>query len=138
MPMSDEKIHEVLNLYEAKAREILANRDSFGDRYAASHKCMDMIPKVREFLREGKREKLMRWLGFMQGAWWTAGVYSVDELKAHNMPDGEKFEPAKPNPHLDRMLSAVTPGPFNTRRVTDEERWAAEEALGDRDLDEGT
>lgn len=29
-------------------------------------------------------DKLMRWLGFMQGALWMAGVYELDELKNHN------------------------------------------------------
>jgi len=29
----------------------------------------------------------MRWLGFMQGALWVKGIYTIDELKAHNRPD---------------------------------------------------
>ena len=28
-------------------------------------------------------EKLNRWLGFVQGALWCNGVFSVDELRAH-------------------------------------------------------
>jgi hypothetical protein len=37
-------------------------------------------------------EKKMRWLGFVQGALWMLGVHSVEELKQHNMPVGEKFD----------------------------------------------
>jgi hypothetical protein len=28
-------------------------------------------------------EKLNRWLGFVQGALWCNGVFSIDELRAH-------------------------------------------------------
>ena len=28
--------------------------------------------------------KLMRWLGFLQGALWAAGFYTVEELKEHS------------------------------------------------------
>lgn len=98
MAMSDEKITQVLDLYEDKAQQVLANEleearfRSGTFELQAAHKVLDMIPKSREFLKEGRREKLMRWLGFMQGAWWAAGVYTVDELKEHNMPPGEEFK----------------------------------------------
>ncbi len=31
-----------------------------------------------------KVEKLMRWLGFIQGALWVLGFYSIDEMREHN------------------------------------------------------
>lgn len=34
-----------------------------------------------------RREKLMRWLGFVQGALWHAGVFCVADLMHHNRPD---------------------------------------------------
>ena len=38
-----------------------------------------------DVLRIGRlREKVMRWLGFIQGALWAMGIYTVDELRAHN------------------------------------------------------
>jgi hypothetical protein len=37
---------------------------------------------------EERMDKVFRWLGFMQGVLWTLDVYTLDELKAHNMPDG--------------------------------------------------
>lgn len=34
-----------------------------------------------------RREKIMRWYGYLQGALWMAGVYTVDEIKNHSNPD---------------------------------------------------
>jgi len=38
-----------------------------------------------------KLEKKFRWLGFIQGVLWMAGVQTVDEAKKDNMPAGEEF-----------------------------------------------
>lgn len=38
---------------------------------------------------ETKREKTMRWLGFVQGALWQADYVSIEELKELNRPDVE-------------------------------------------------
>lgn len=35
------------------------------------------------------REKFMRWLGFMQGALWSEGIYTIDEMREHNRSDGD-------------------------------------------------
>lgn len=45
----------------------------------------------REALSWGpeRLEKKFRWLGFIQGALWSMGLYTVDELKADNMPSPE-------------------------------------------------
>lgn len=42
-----------------------------------------------------QREKFMRWLGFMQGAFWLMETYTIDDLKAHNKPDNEPFDQNK-------------------------------------------
>ena len=46
-----------------------------------------MIFEMRTFIREGRMEKVFRWLGFMQGALWVIGVFSIDEMRDHNRPD---------------------------------------------------
>jgi len=51
---------------------------------------LTMIPKMREFLKEGRREKTFRWLGFIQGVLWAKGVFNLEELKNHNRPEGEE------------------------------------------------
>lgn len=46
-----------------------------------------MFPRMREFIAEGRREKVMRWLGFIQGWFWAGGAFSVEELGRMNMPE---------------------------------------------------
>lgn len=96
MAMNNEKIQEVLNLYSDMARAIILDDTATSPWRAlevhVAKKIHSMVPACEEYLRDDRREKLMRWLGFMQGAWWVAGVFSVDELKKHNMPSGEEFK----------------------------------------------
>lgn len=45
----------------------------------------DMIGGLRSrWPEDGSERKAMRWLGFMQGALWTLGIYTLDELKEHS------------------------------------------------------
>jgi len=43
-----------------------------------------MFPEVLEFVAKGRREKAMRWLGFIQGVLWVCGLATIDELKNDN------------------------------------------------------
>ena len=36
--------------------------------------------------RNTRREKFMRWLGFVQGVFWCRSVYTIEEMKQHNRP----------------------------------------------------
>lgn len=38
-----------------------------------------------------RREKVMRWLGFCQGAVLCLGLCSLEDLKRQSMPDGEEY-----------------------------------------------
>lgn len=60
---------------------------SFDIVNAGSH-CRWMVQEALTFPPE-KKEKGMRWLGFIQGVMWCAG-WTVDEMKDVNMPDEEK------------------------------------------------
>lgn len=51
-----------------------------------------MCLRIPEFLREGRREKVMRWLGFIQGTMWVLGDFTIAEMKKHNMPTPEEAE----------------------------------------------
>lgn len=100
--MTDDKIRDVLELYE-----MMLNGPPAWDpppNNARLDHLLTMIPKMREMLdaiaqiqhgteRHLKIEKLMRWLGFMQGVLWSKGIYSIDELRAHNMPEGDTVRP---------------------------------------------
>lgn len=46
-----------------------------------------MIPAMEEMSQHNDyatREKLMRWIGFMQGALWMRGDFTVDDFRAMN------------------------------------------------------
>ena len=46
-----------------------------------------MIPKAIEFFYDfDRREKAMRWLGFIQGVLYCNGIYTIPELKQHSRP----------------------------------------------------
>jgi len=40
------------------------------------------IPKIID--QPCKKEKAMRWLGFVQGVLWLKGYYTIEEMKGHN------------------------------------------------------
>jgi len=48
--------------------------------------CIEMCDAVPAFAADGRREKAMRWLGFLQGAAWTLHLATIEELKEMNKP----------------------------------------------------
>jgi len=46
-----------------------------------------MCKTIPVFLQEGRWEKAMRWLGFLQGAAWAMHVRTVEEMKQDNKPE---------------------------------------------------
>jgi hypothetical protein len=79
--MNDQKILEVLKIYE----KYFSNSNSV---QAILH-LSSMIPKMKNFLQQNRRDKVFRWLGFMQGVLWTKGIFTLEQLKNHNRPDKE-------------------------------------------------
>lgn len=49
--------------------------------------CHGMLDKMEQFVDEDRMDKVFRWLGFLQGVLWIQGIYTLDDLKKHNMPD---------------------------------------------------
>ena len=95
--MTKEKILEVIDGYEKRletlgteAFEFPRNAPpiSFERGLCLSH-IRTMFPKMRKFLEEGRVEKTFRWLGFIQGVLWSAGLYSIEELQNHSRPDNK-------------------------------------------------
>lgn len=102
MEMTDKKINQVLDLYEKRVStfdhvglrlmtpgiEDAAQRQAAQDaierlRVQFSH-VKEMIGKIRVFLTESRREKAFRWLGFIQGVFYSSGVYTIEEMANHN------------------------------------------------------
>ena len=45
---------------------------------------MWMTIEIPKLVEEDKMEKVFRWLGFLQGALWANGAFTLEELKNHN------------------------------------------------------
>ncbi len=90
--MTDEKIKEVLSVYRKKFEELNTPKKKYSHNFIPlnpndflSH-CHAMLEEIEIFLKEDRREKVFRWLGFIQGCLWRGSVYTVEELKNHNRP----------------------------------------------------
>ena len=94
--MKKDKIEAVLDEYEHSLIEIGYMPEEHDKelpaptRWAAYNHVLTMIPKMRKFLEEGRIEKTMRWLGFIQGVFFYGGFYSINDLRYHNMPNYEE------------------------------------------------
>jgi hypothetical protein len=45
-----------------------------------------MCHEIKKFAEENRMDKAFRWLGFVQGALWVAGEYTIEDFKGHNKP----------------------------------------------------
>jgi hypothetical protein len=43
-----------------------------------------MLDKLPAMVLKGEREKVARWLGFIQGVLWSMGEFSINDFRAHN------------------------------------------------------
>jgi hypothetical protein len=103
MAMSERKIVEVLTRY--REHLLLHNTGAEPNRHigelpeedepfheAVVDHLLHCIDGALELAKDpARREKLMRWLGFIQGALWYSGLYTVEELMQHNMPDPDEM-----------------------------------------------
>lgn len=88
--MTKEKIIEIAEKYREyfvlngveKAKFI--RNDTSGDFEDDLAHCHIMLDKIVEFVLLGKVKKAGRWLGFVQGVLWSAGVYTLEDLQIHN------------------------------------------------------
>jgi hypothetical protein len=90
--MTDEKNFSLIAQYrehleKLKAENIKIDYDAYSpSREDALNHLLSMLPKMEEFIREGRREKFFRWLGFIQGVLWFSGEFSLNDLRNHNRP----------------------------------------------------
>lgn len=61
---------------------------SIGPIQGMSH-VMWMCVEAQQFVDEGRVEKAMRWLGFIQGVLWMSNTRTLEQLKADSAPSGE-------------------------------------------------
>ena len=72
--------HSSLSMSEENAN---STADMISDSDRGSH-FLFMCDMVVEFVDKGEVDKAMRWLGFLQGALWSRGYYTLTELKDHS------------------------------------------------------
>lgn len=81
---------------DGRAERWLRPRDqsvAFVDMYPAEPgHLLWMCGQIPVFLQEGRREKAMRWLGFLQGALWAYRWRSVEAMKTDNAPEGTTID----------------------------------------------
>lgn len=99
--MTPEKVLEVIDVYRKffEEKHIPKNKISKEDFDLSlmiySHRrgilvsfehCHAMLDEMEQFTREGRMEKVFRWLGFVQGVLWLSGSFTLNELKNHSRP----------------------------------------------------
>jgi len=77
--------------------------DRLSDHYAGSNlryiplqarlkHLLFMTEEIPRLLDAGRVEKAMRWLGFLQGACWAAGIETLHDAKLRNAPEGASYD----------------------------------------------
>lgn len=93
--MTKDEVRTLLDQYEQRLSSArIAPADwphglllTLADKASALAHVRSMLPKMRAFLDSDTPkhwDKVMRWLGFLQGVLWTFGWYTLEELKSHN------------------------------------------------------
>lgn len=100
--MTDEKLLEVIGRYEREVPAVLEDWRKVAALDTANVEALrhltEMFPQMREFVRDGRREKLMRWLGWVQCVLFMCGVYTFEEIRQHNMRSEGEVPPPTPIP----------------------------------------
>ena len=92
MAMTEEKVlFAVAQIEEALREEFpeigpqqIADPNTINERV---RHLLYMCETIPDLLRQGRREKVMRWLGFLQGSAWLMRIRTIDEMKNDNKPD---------------------------------------------------
>ncbi len=53
-------------------------------RLMALRHCLHMCKQIEQLLEDEEHLKAHRWLGFVQGVLWMAGVFSINDMRKHN------------------------------------------------------
>ena len=96
--MTPAKVLEVIAIYRKKLEDLQIPKEEFPHtvfarvgstdecRIPTLAHCHKMLDQMEVFVREGRMEKVFRWIGFIQGVLWRCGLYTIEEMKEHNRP----------------------------------------------------
>ncbi len=86
--MNKEQLLAILANYQKTLNLIKPQRADYSLRIPSHAEALGhavfMIDQIRELVMGGKTDKAHRWLGFLQGVLWTQGIFTIDEMRAHN------------------------------------------------------
>ena len=89
--MTPEKLQQVLAIYRTRLEHFQPERQP--GHWAP--KPLEVRLHIRWMLDEIEKfgpedhDKAQRWLGFIQGALWADGVFSIDQMREHNKADSK-------------------------------------------------
>lgn len=84
--MVDYRIGSLLNYYEEFVRSALESTRSDAESAHLRH-ALHLIPQLRVFLNAGRREKVLWWLGWIQGICCAYGLFTIAQCAEHHTPD---------------------------------------------------
>jgi hypothetical protein len=97
--MTDDRVRDACKLYFEKLANFgpatkLPDLGFPRDKDECMRHVRWMALETSKFVDEGKREKAMRWLGWMQAALTIHGIYPISDTMRHNMPvdDPRQFD----------------------------------------------
>ncbi len=91
--MDGKRVLEVINVYRVHFKNLGIPKNDFPHQQILSNKewmlahCHGMLDEMDKFVAEDRIGKAFRWLGFIQGCLWSAGHYTLEELKNHSRPN---------------------------------------------------
>jgi hypothetical protein len=93
--MSPEKIKELMHFY-TRTIGLEPRRDETGaggrNTNVSLRHVVWMCGEVIQFADTQRMAKANRWIGFIQGVLWSHSLMTIDQMRKHNMPEGEAFK----------------------------------------------
>lgn len=91
--MEADKVRQVINIYRKKFEELGIRKENYphdelldSAEHGLQH-CRGMLDRMEDFIRQGRMDKVFRWLGFIQGFLWSQKIYTLTQLTNHNRKD---------------------------------------------------
>jgi len=87
--MNAEGVRKAVEIYRRKFAELKIEPVHFpGNHFSCTSEerlahCSEVLDEIKRSLNGNGVENAIRWLGFVQGCLWSAGIYTVDDLQSH-------------------------------------------------------
>ena len=83
--MTKEQILQVCENYTQELNDYpVKKNDNANIPYDRICHCKWMLSEIPHYIEMDKIEKVMRWIGFIQGVLWSNDIFSINDMKNHN------------------------------------------------------